>query len=134
MDSDRAAETKKKKKKKRQRDSAAEQHSPGAARSHKARSSEERESRKRRYYDIKSAKHDNACSPEKRRRTDYTDGSSDHLLPSQHASPTANGPTHSHLNGFTGITLDLKQSSDICRTVTYMQLWSSSALSVSSVL
>lgn len=99
-DSDRATETKKKKKKKkRQRDGAAEQHSPGATQSHKARSSEERESRKRRYYDVKNAKHDNACSPEKRRRTDYTD---DHLIPSQHTSPTANGSAHRHLNGYTG--------------------------------
>ncbi len=104
MDSDRATETKKKKKKKRrQRDSEAEQHSPRAARSDKNRSSEERESRKRRYYDVKDTKHDSGFSPEKRRRTDYADGSSDHLPPSHHTSPT-NGSTHHHLNGYTGIT------------------------------
>ncbi|XP_031147109.1 ubiquitin carboxyl-terminal hydrolase 42 isoform X2 [Sander lucioperca] len=102
VDSDRAAETKKKKKKKRrQRDSEAEQRSPGAARSHRNRSSEEMESRKRRYHDVKDAKHDNGFSPEKRRRTDYTDGSSDHLLPSIHPSHT-NGSTHHHLNGHKG--------------------------------
>lgn len=101
VDSDRAIETKKKKKKKRQRDNEAEQHSPGAARSHKNRSSEERESRKRRYNDIKDAKYDNGYSPEKRRRTDSTDGRNDHLLPSNHTSP-ANGSTHRHLNGHTG--------------------------------
>lgn len=102
VDSDRATETKKKKKKKkRQRESEAEQHSPGAARSHKNRSSEERESRKRRYHDIKDGKHDNGFSPEKRRRTDCTEGSSDHLVPSRHTSPT-NGSTHGHLNGYTG--------------------------------
>ncbi|KAM7381919.1 hypothetical protein PAMA_012669 [Pampus argenteus] len=93
VDPDRAVETKKKKKKKkRQRDSDAEQRSPRAAQSNKARSSEERESRKRRYYDIK-----NACSPEKRRRTDYSDGSA-----SLHTSPTTNGSTHRHLNGYSG--------------------------------
>lgn len=101
MDSDRATETKKKKKKRRQRDSESEQHSSGAA--HKNRSSEERESRKRRYYDIKDTKHDNGFSPEKRQRTDYDDGRSDHLLPSNHTSPP-NGSTHRHLNGYTGIT------------------------------
>lgn len=99
VDSDRATDTKKKKKKRRQRDSEAEQHSPGAARSHKNRSSEERESRKRRYHDIKDAKHDNGFSPEKRRRTDYVDGSSDHLLPAQRTSPT-NSSTHRHLNSY----------------------------------
>ncbi|XP_035525816.1 ubiquitin carboxyl-terminal hydrolase 42 [Morone saxatilis] len=102
VESDRAAETKKKKKKKRrQRDSDAEQHSPGAARSHKSRSSEERESRKRRYYEIKDTKHDNGLSPEKWRRTDCADGRNDHLLPSNHTSPT-NGSVHRHLNGYTG--------------------------------
>ncbi|XP_054454761.1 ubiquitin carboxyl-terminal hydrolase 42 isoform X2 [Anoplopoma fimbria] len=102
VDSDRATETKKKKKKKRrQRDSDAEQHSPGAVRSHKSRSSEERESRKRRYDDIKDAKHDNIFLPEKRRCTDYADGSSDHLLSSNH-TPTTNGSTHPHLNGYKG--------------------------------
>ncbi|XP_073346088.1 uncharacterized protein usp42 isoform X2 [Pagrus major] len=100
-DSDRATETKKKKKKRRQRDSEAEQHSSGEARSHKNRSSEERESRKRRYYDSKDTKHDNGFSPEKRRRTEYADGRGDHVLPSNHTSPT-NGSTHRHLNGYTG--------------------------------
>ncbi|XP_018527978.1 ubiquitin carboxyl-terminal hydrolase 42 isoform X3 [Lates calcarifer] len=101
-DSDRAAEIKKKKKKKRrQRDSEAEQHSPGAAHDHKNRSSEERESRKRRHHDTKDAKHDNGLSPEKRRRVDDADGSSNHLPPSHHTSPT-NGSTHRHLNGYTG--------------------------------
>ncbi|XP_042364195.1 ubiquitin carboxyl-terminal hydrolase 42 isoform X3 [Plectropomus leopardus] len=100
MDSDRAAETKKKKKKKRrQRDSEVEQHSPGATRSHKNRSSEERESRKRRYYDTK----DDGYSPEKRRRTDYTDGSSYHQLSSNHTLAT-NGSAHRHLNGHIGMT------------------------------
>ncbi|XP_044034881.1 ubiquitin carboxyl-terminal hydrolase 42 [Siniperca chuatsi] len=104
VDSDRATETKKKKKKKkkrRQRDSEAEQHSLGAARSHENRNSEERESRKRHYYDIKDTKHNNGILPEKRRRTEYADGSSDHLPPSHHTSPT-NGSTHRHLNGYTG--------------------------------
>lgn len=111
VDSDRAAETKKKKKKKRrQRDSEAEQRSPGAARSHRNRSSEEMESRKRRYHDVKDAKHDNGFSPEKRRRTDYTDGSSDHLLPSIHPSHT-NGSTHHHLNGHKGITASSQSES-----------------------
>ncbi|XP_065805520.1 ubiquitin carboxyl-terminal hydrolase 42 [Labrus bergylta] len=103
VDSDRAAETKKKKKKKkRQRDSEEEeQHSPGATRSHKNRSSEERGSRKRHYNDNKNSKHDNGLSPEKRRRTDYTDDSSDQQLPSHHTSPT-NDSCHRRLNGFTG--------------------------------
>ncbi|XP_039990832.1 ubiquitin carboxyl-terminal hydrolase 42 isoform X2 [Xiphias gladius] len=102
VDSDRATEMKKKKKKnRRERDSEAEQHSPGAAQSHKNRSSEERESRKRCYYDVKDAKHDNGFSPEKRRRTCYSDGSSDHLPLSHHTSPT-NGSAHRHLNGYTG--------------------------------
>lgn len=102
VDSDRATETKKKKKKKkRQRDSEAEQHSPAAPRSHKNRSSEERENRKQRYSDVKDTKHDNGFCPEKRRRTDDTDGSSDHLPPSNHTSPT-NGSAHHHLNGYTG--------------------------------
>ncbi|XP_070846131.1 ubiquitin carboxyl-terminal hydrolase 42 [Chaetodon trifascialis] len=101
-DSDRATEAKKKKKKKRrQRDSEAEQHSPGAARSHKNRGSEERESRKRRYHDIKDTKHDSDLSPEKRQRTDYADGRSEHLLPSNHTSPT-NSSIHRHLNGYQG--------------------------------
>ncbi|XP_045925330.1 ubiquitin carboxyl-terminal hydrolase 42 isoform X3 [Micropterus dolomieu] len=99
VDSDRATETKKKKKKRRQRDNEAEQHSPRAAR--KNGSSEEKESRKRHYNDIKDTKHDNGLSPEKRRRTDYADGSSDRLLPSRHTSPT-NGSTHRHVNGYTG--------------------------------
>ncbi|XP_053197174.1 ubiquitin carboxyl-terminal hydrolase 42 [Scomber japonicus] len=96
VDSDRATEAKKKKKKKKR------QHSPSTAQSHKARSSEERESRKRRYYDTKNSKHDDACSPEKRRRTDYTDSNGDHLISSQHTSPTENGSNHRHLNGYTG--------------------------------
>ncbi|XP_036937557.1 ubiquitin carboxyl-terminal hydrolase 42 [Acanthopagrus latus] len=100
-DSDRATETKKKKKKRRQRDSEAEQHSSGDARSHKNRSSEEKESRKRRYYDSKDTKHDNGFSPEKRRRAEYADGRGDHVLPSNHTSPT-NGSTHRHLNGHIG--------------------------------
>ncbi|KAM6898725.1 ubiquitin carboxyl-terminal hydrolase 42 isoform 1-T2 [Lycodopsis pacificus] len=101
VDSDRTAETKKKKKKKQTpRDS--EQHSPGAAaQSHKSRSSEEEESRKRRYDDGKEAKQDPAFLPEKRRCTDYNDGISEHLLSSNHASPT-NGSSHHHLNGYKG--------------------------------
>lgn len=99
VDSDRANETKKKKKKRRQRDSEAEHHSSGASQSHKNRSSEERESRKRRYYDTKDTKHDNGFSLEKRRRTDYTDGSGDHLMLSVHTSPK-NISSHHHLNGY----------------------------------
>ncbi|XP_040922713.1 ubiquitin carboxyl-terminal hydrolase 42 [Toxotes jaculatrix] len=100
--------SKKKKKSKdkdryRERGDGSEQRSPESAQSHKNKSSEERESRKRRNHDIKDAKHDNGCSPEKRRRTGYPDRSSDHLPASQHASPT-NGSTHHHLNGYTGIT------------------------------
>lgn len=101
VDSDRVTETKKKKKKRRQRDSETDQHSSGAA--HRNRGSEERESHKRRHYDFKDTQHDNGFSPEKRQRTDYDDGRSDHLLPSNHTSPS-NGPTHRHLNGYTGIT------------------------------
>nr|XP_020471519.1 ubiquitin carboxyl-terminal hydrolase 42 isoform X2 [Monopterus albus] len=93
MDSDRSTETKKKKRW-RQRDSNAEERSPGAAQSHRYRSSEERESRKRHCYD-RDTKHDSGFSPEKRRRTDYTDGSGDHPSPSS-------GSTHHHLNGHTG--------------------------------
>ncbi|XP_034414049.1 ubiquitin carboxyl-terminal hydrolase 42 isoform X1 [Cyclopterus lumpus] len=98
VDSDGANETKKKKKKRRQRDS--EQPSPGAGRSHKSRSSE-KESRKRRYDDVKEAKRDNASLPEKRRCSDYADGSREHLPSSNHTSPT-NGSTHHHLNGYKG--------------------------------
>lgn len=117
-DSDRATETKKKKKKRRQRDSEAEQHSSGDARSHKNRSSEEKESRKRRYYDSKDTKHDNGFSPEKRRRAEYADGRGDHVLPSNHTSPT-NGSTHRHLNGHIGMTgFSFSQSfSNITRTL-----------------
>lgn len=101
-DSDRAAETKKKKKKKkRHRDSDPEEHSPGAARSHRHRSSEERESRKRRYSDLKDSKHDSGYSPEKRRRTDSADESSNHPSHSRHTSLT-NGSTQRYFNGHTG--------------------------------
>ncbi|XP_026170667.1 ubiquitin carboxyl-terminal hydrolase 42 isoform X2 [Mastacembelus armatus] len=100
-DSDRVTEIKKKKKKKRQRDSEAEQHSPGTSQSHKNRRSEERESLKRCYYDNKDAKHDDGFLPEKRRRTDYSDSSSDHQHPPYHTSPR-NGSTHHHLNGYAG--------------------------------
>ncbi|XP_023136194.1 ubiquitin carboxyl-terminal hydrolase 42 isoform X1 [Amphiprion ocellaris] len=101
-DSDRATETKKnKKKKRRHRDSDPEEHSPGAARSHRNRSSEERESRKRRYSDFKYSKHDNGYSPEKPRRTDSADHSSNHLSHSRHTSPT-NGSTQRCFNGYTG--------------------------------
>ncbi|XP_029384280.1 ubiquitin carboxyl-terminal hydrolase 42 isoform X2 [Echeneis naucrates] len=99
MDSDRGNEMKKKKKKsRRHRDS--EGKSPGATQSHKNRSSEESENRKRRH-NIKDTKYDNGCLPEKRRRTDHPDGSSDHLPPSHHNSPT-NGSAHRHLNGHAG--------------------------------
>ncbi|XP_056286682.1 ubiquitin carboxyl-terminal hydrolase 42 [Pseudoliparis swirei] len=91
VDSDGANDSKKKKRRQR---------SPGAARSHK--SSEEKESRKRRYDDDKEEKRDGASSsPEKRRRSDYADGSREHLLPSSHTSPT-HGSTHHHLNGYKG--------------------------------
>ncbi|XP_008301976.1 ubiquitin carboxyl-terminal hydrolase 42 isoform X2 [Stegastes partitus] len=101
-DSDRVTESKKKKKKKRRhRDSDPEEHSPGAARSHKNRSSEERESRKRRHSDFKDSKYDNGYSPEKRRRTDCADESSNRLPPSRHTSPT-NCSTHRYYNGYTG--------------------------------
>lgn len=103
-DSDRAAEAKKKRKKKRRhRDSDPEQHSPDAARSHRNRSSEERESRKRHYADVQDSKHEDGHSPEKRRRTDCTEGGG-HLLPSHHTAPT-NGSSYGHLNGHTGIHL-----------------------------
>lgn len=102
-DSDRAAEMKKKKKKKRHRDSDPELHSPDAARSHRNRSSEERESRKRHHSD-RDFKHDNGFPPEKRRCTDYADGSGGHLLPSNHTTP-ANGSSYGHLNGQPGIHL-----------------------------
>lgn len=93
-DSDRATETKKKKKKKRRhRHSDSEQRSPGAG-----RTSEERHGRKRRRSDSKPR---NGFSPEKRRRTDYTDGGGDHRPPSRHTSPT-NGSTRRHFNGYAG--------------------------------
>ncbi|XP_037547269.1 ubiquitin carboxyl-terminal hydrolase 42 [Nematolebias whitei] len=101
VDSDRATETRRKKKKKRRRrDSDSEQRSPDAARGHN-RSSEERESRKRRHSVTKDSKHDGGSPPEKRRRTDYADGSRDQLLPPHH-NPTSSDSTHAHLNGYTG--------------------------------
>ncbi|XP_047465111.1 ubiquitin carboxyl-terminal hydrolase 42 [Mugil cephalus] len=102
VDSDRTTETKKKKKKKRRHhDSDPELHSPSAARSHRNRSSEERERRKRRYSDFKDSKHENGFSPEKRRRTDTADVSSDHPTRSHHTPPT-NGSAYHQLNGYTG--------------------------------
>ncbi|KAM9426772.1 ubiquitin carboxyl-terminal hydrolase 42 isoform 2-T2 [Pholidichthys leucotaenia] len=102
MDSDRAAETRKKKKKKRRhRDSDREQHSLVTGQSHKNRSSEERENRKRHYSDTKDLKYDDGSSPEKRRRTDNSDGSSDHHLTSCHTTPTNSSPYHL-VNGHAG--------------------------------
>lgn len=100
-DADSVTETKKKRKKRRRWDSETEQHSSGAA--HRNRGSEERDSHKRRYCDLKDPQHDEGFPPEKHRRTDHDDDRSDHLLPSNHTSPS-NGSTHRHLNGYTGIT------------------------------
>ncbi|XP_076740083.1 uncharacterized protein LOC112435315 [Maylandia zebra] len=75
-DSDRAAEMKKEKK--RHRDSDPDLHSPDAARSHRNRSREEGESCKRHHSD-RDFEHDNGFPPEKRRCTDYADGSVVHV-------------------------------------------------------
>ncbi|XP_061765066.1 ubiquitin carboxyl-terminal hydrolase 42 isoform X2 [Nerophis ophidion] len=95
QDSDRAYELKKKKKKRRHQSS---QHSPDYR-------SEERENRKRRHSDTTNTRgDDNGCSPEKCRRIDYADANRGHLVPSHSTSPAAaaQGPSHSHLNGYTG--------------------------------
>ncbi|XP_034070700.1 ubiquitin carboxyl-terminal hydrolase 42 [Gymnodraco acuticeps] len=96
-DSDRAADPKKKKKKRRRR---SESEQPGPSRVRGNKSSEERESSKRRYYDSKDAKQHNGYSPEKRRRTDHSSGSSEQLPPSNPTSPT--DASNQHLNGYKG--------------------------------
>lgn len=118
--SDRALEVKSKhkKKKKRRHDSDIEaeqrfkyqdfaQCSPDAARSHGTDNScMVRQNGKRHYDDSKDAKHDNGCSPEKRRRIDYSDDDVGDRLASCHTSPmeATNGAVQYRLNRYTAVS------------------------------